>query len=161
MRSIVVYFSLEGHTRFVADIIAKEAGADIFELKPVKEYVKTGFGKYFWNGKSVMFNEKPKLETPLPDFSGYDLIFIGTPIWASSYAPPINTFLADSNLKAKKLMLFASNAGGGAEKCFNKMRLRLKECQVLGTIDFTDPAEENRMAITEKVKSWVAGVMNA
>jgi flavodoxin len=158
MKSIVVYFSLEGHTRFVADIIAKETGADVFELRPVKEYVKTGFGKYFWGGKSVMFNEKPKLETPLPDFSAYDVIYIGTPIWASSFTPPINTFLADSNLQSKKLMLFACHAGGGAEKCFGKITARLKECKVIGTVAFTDPAEESSTAVTETVRAWVAGI---
>jgi flavodoxin len=158
MKSIVVYFSLEGHTRFVANIIAKETGADLFELKPAKDYVKTGFGKYFWNGKSVMFNEKPKLETSLPDFSAYDVVYIGTPIWASSFAPPINTFLSECKLSAKKLMLFASNSGGGAEKCFGKIASRLKECRVVGTTAFTDPTEENRTAVTETVKAWAMGI---
>jgi flavodoxin len=32
MKSLIVYYSMDGHTRLIADIIAKEVGGDIFEL---------------------------------------------------------------------------------------------------------------------------------
>lgn len=42
MKSLVIYFSLEGHTRLVAELIAKELNADLVELQTVKEYPKKG-----------------------------------------------------------------------------------------------------------------------
>lgn len=156
MKSAVVYYSLDGHTRFIAGLIASETGADVYELKPDKENTKTGFQKYFWGGKSVIFNEKPKLRNASPDLKDYDLVFIGTPIWASNYAPPVNTFLNNCHLEGKKLAFFACHSGGGAAKCFDKMTAILKGNAVIGKLEFKDPAAERTAEINAKIKNWLA-----
>ena len=38
MKTIVVYYSLEGNTKLAAEAVAKELGADILPLIPVKAY---------------------------------------------------------------------------------------------------------------------------
>lgn len=60
-RAIVVYFSLEGNSKYVADVIAEYMEADTLRLEPAKDYPKGNVGKYFWGGKSVVFGDKPKL----------------------------------------------------------------------------------------------------
>ena len=50
MKNLVIYYSLEGNTKLIAENIAKKIDADILELKTKKEYHKTGFKKYFWGG---------------------------------------------------------------------------------------------------------------
>lgn len=69
MKSIVVFYSLEGNTRMIAQAIAKETGADLLELRPKQEIPKKGFRKFFWGGKSVVFREQPDLENEFPDFA--------------------------------------------------------------------------------------------
>jgi flavodoxin len=155
MKSLVVYYSLDGHTRLIADIIAAQTDADLHELKPANEKTRRGFAKFFWGGKSVVFNEKPKLKDALPDLSAYDLIFIGTPIWASSFAPPVNTFLSDIPAGPWKAMLFACCSGGSTEKCFEKMKERLVTGKVLGEIAFTDPTPEQRETLSSQIKAWL------
>jgi len=159
MKSAVIYYSLDGHTRFIADLIAGETGADVFELKPVKETAKAGFRKYFWGGASVIFSEKPKLKNPLPDLKDYDLIIIGTPIWAGGFAPPVNTFLSNCTLQGKKLAFFACSASGDAKKCFDKMEKLLKNNDVVGTIDFVNPSAQGDTEIHTKLKSWLAKLL--
>ena len=61
MKNLVVFYSLEGNTKFIASQIAKKVNADILELKTKKEYPNKGFKKYFWGGRSVLFNQKPEL----------------------------------------------------------------------------------------------------
>jgi flavodoxin len=156
MKSAIVYYSLDGHTRLIADMIASETGADVFELVPAKDNKKTGFQKYFWGGKSVMFNEKPGLKNPSPDLSAYDLIYIGTPIWASSFTPPVNTFISNAHLQGKKLAFFACHSGGGAVKCFDKMEKLLKNNAVTGKIDFKDPSADKAAEIAAAIKEWLA-----
>jgi flavodoxin len=156
MKSLVVYYSLDGHTRFIADMIAGETGSDVYELQPVGAKSRSGFAKYFWGGKSVMFNEKPKLQKPIPDITQYDLIFIGTPIWASSFAPPIRTFLSKAPLQLKKLMLFASSGSGDAKKCFDKMQAALDKCDIIGEIDFKEPTAHDTEPIKKQVKAWLS-----
>ncbi|MBR0599008.1 flavodoxin family protein [Sinanaerobacter chloroacetimidivorans] len=157
MKSLVVYYSLEGHTRFIADMIIEELGADRLELKPKKEIPKSGFLKFFLGGKSVIFHERPKLLTAIPELDSYDLIVIGTPVWASSFTAPINTFLAHCGINGRKLALFACHAGGGTDKCFDRIKKILRNNQILGTIDFRNPAQENKDIIKTQIQTWISG----
>lgn len=155
MNTLVVFYSLEGNTKIVADILAEELDSDYIELKPDKEIPKGGLTKFFWGGKSVLFHEKPKLVNELPDIDQYDTIYIGTPIWASSYSPPIASFLDSVTIKNKKLAFFACHAGGGTQKCFEKLKNDLPDNTIIGTISFTDPSKEERDKIKAQIKRWL------
>ena len=53
MKTLVVYFSLEGNTDYVAEMIKEKTGADLLRLVPKKAYHDKGFAKFFWGGKSI------------------------------------------------------------------------------------------------------------
>lgn len=154
MKTLVIYYSLEGNTKLIAETIAKEINADILELKTKKEYPKGGFKKYLWGGKSVMFNQKPELMKIDVDIEAYDRIFIGTPIWVSTYAPPFNTFIENHNIENKKIALFACHGGGGGEKFYNKFKNKFPNNDYIGEIDFLDPIKKDTDSSLIKVKEW-------
>jgi flavodoxin len=141
MKVAVIYFSLEGNTKYVAEKIAKELDADIIQLIPVKEYPTGKVSKFFWGGKSSAFREIPKLESYqfIPD--NYDLVILGTPIWAGTFVPPLRTFLRKVNLTGQKVALFACCSGGSAEKCFMQLGKELSDCTVLSTLRLIDPVK--------------------
>lgn len=93
MKIALVYYSLEGNTAFAAEMIGQKLGVDIIRLKPVKDYPTGKIAKYFWAGKSASFQEAPKLMPYAFDINMYDVIILGTPIWASTFAPPLRTFI--------------------------------------------------------------------
>ena len=93
MKVALVYYSLDGNTAFAAEKIGLRLGADILRLKPVKEYPTEKIAKYFWAGKSASFQESPKLMPYAFDINMYDVIILGTPIWAGTFAPPLRTFI--------------------------------------------------------------------
>lgn len=158
MNSLVVFYSFEGHTRFVADIIAEQLNCDTFELKPVKDIPNEGFLKFFLGGMNAIFRKKPKLRKPVPDLNKYDMILIGTPVWASSFAPSINTFLSDSNLNSKKVSFFLCYAGENCDKCVEKLSKALKGNEILGKIGFKSPAGNNSDKIKEKTNAWLSEI---
>lgn len=59
------------------------------------------------------------------DFSIYDEIFIGTPIWNSKGVPAINAFLADDDICRKVTGLIITSGGGDIEKCVNTLEKRI------------------------------------
>ncbi len=154
MKNIVVFYSLEGNTRMIAQAIAKETGADLLELKPKKEVPTKGFRKFFWGGKSVVMHEQPELQNEFPDFAEYETVLIGTPIWAGSFASPVNTFLKTQNLEGKKIALFACHLGGGAGKCFKNFKKDLPGCKFLGEVSFLDPLARNPDENRQKAIEW-------
>ena len=120
MKTLVVYYSLEGNTKILASKIAETLNADIIELKTSKQYPSEGFKKYVFGGKSVVFGEKPKLTNTGIDLSLYDTIVIGTPIWASNFTPPIKSFISEYKIQGKRIALFACHRGGRSRKMLFK-----------------------------------------
>lgn len=154
MSTLVVFFSLEGNTKFIAEKISETLHADMVGLQTSKEYPQKGFMKYFWGGKSVIFGEQPDLINETIAIDSYDTIFIGTPIWAGSYAPPIKSFLSQYHMEGKKIALFACHGGGGADKCFQKMKEVLSENEVIGEMAFVDPLKNDTEKNAQKAVKW-------
>ena len=138
----------------IAGKIQKYLDADVIRLIPKKEYPNGNFKKYFWGGKSVTFGEKPKLEEYSFITADYDVILIGTPIWAGSFSPPIRTFLADNKINGKDIYLFTSSLGGTSDKCLEKLKGLLKDNQIVDSINFVEPLKNKTHDIDEKIKEF-------
>lgn len=154
MKTIVVFFSLEGNSEYAANKILEYTGGDILELKTAKEYPKGNFGKYFLGGKSAIFGEKPKLVPYEFSKDKYDLIIIGTPVWAGTFAPPIRTFIKENDLSKKKIALYACSASGNAEKCFGKLKEELKDCNIIASLSLIEPKKKQSEENDKKIKEF-------
>lgn len=152
MKTLIVYYSLEGNMDLVAKSIAAEQAAELFRLIPSKEYPTGKVSKYVWGGKSATFGEKPKLSNDAIDLEPYEVVIIGTPVWASTMAPPLNTFLGDYDLRDKKIILLATHRGGSADKCFAKMKENLSDNQIIGVFDFTEPKDNRDAQMDRKIQ---------
>jgi flavodoxin len=112
MKTLILYYSFEGNTKFIADAISETLNAPILRIHPTKDLTSTGFSKYVWGGGQVVMGIKPKLEPMEIDLNDFDVIFLGTPIWAGTYAPPIKTLLEDGVIKNKRVFFFYTHEGG-------------------------------------------------
>ena len=95
----IVYYSMTENTDYVAKHISENIEADLIRIVPQKEYPNSGFKKFLWGGKSAIMGETPKLEPYEFGETKYDYIIFGTPVWASSFVPPIRTFIKDNRDK--------------------------------------------------------------
>lgn len=114
MKSLVVFYSHSGNTRRLAEMIAKETGGDLLELVPKAPYPKDYNSVVAQAGQELKAGYRPALETALPPLSAYDMIFVGTPNWWSSPAPPVLTFLEQANLNGVQIAPFCTHGGGGS-----------------------------------------------
>ncbi|WP_372590165.1 flavodoxin [Fervidobacterium pennivorans subsp. carthaginiensis] len=162
MKSVVIFYSLDGHTKFVAELLAQELKADLVELELVKPFPTKGFRKYFWCGKSSVFREKPALKTKIPNLQEYDLIVIGTPVWAGNCASPINTLLSiisnAQKLQGKKVGMLITNSGGSIKGCVKRVKKVLSENEFLEPLYFVNPSKDNKDEILKKIREWVQSV---
>ena len=122
MKTLIVYYSLEGNTEWAARTIAAAIGADLLRIEPEKAYPDSGFRKFFWGGKSAVMAETPKLEAYDADPAEYDRIVFGFPVWAGNVTPPIRSFVKQHDLRGKRFAAFACQSGAGAEKAFVKLK---------------------------------------
>ncbi len=158
MSAKIIYFSLDGNTRLVAENISKAISADKLELKLIKQYPTKGFKKYFFGGKDVIFKEKPALASYNKSLK-QGLIILGSPIWASTFAPPIYTFLCENDLSGKKVAFFACHGSGGAGKCFEDFKKLQPNAELISTISFFNPLTKDSNAQIEKAVNWASSLI--
>lgn len=119
---LVAYYSWGGNTRFAAERIQKLTGGTLFEIKPVKAY-PADYGACVEQAKRECRDEfEPELATKVDDFSKYDVIFVGTPNWWSTMAPPVRSFLSSYDFSGKTVIPFVTHGGGGMARCERDMR---------------------------------------
>ena len=119
---LIAYYSWSGNTRFAAEQIQKLTGGTLFEIKPAKAY-PSDYSACVDQAKQECRDEfKPELATKVDDFSKYDVIFVGTPNWWSTMAPPVRSFLAGYDFSGKTVIPFVTHGGGGMAHCERDMR---------------------------------------
>ncbi|MCM8801001.1 MAG: NAD(P)H-dependent oxidoreductase [Candidatus Omnitrophica bacterium] len=139
MRVLIVYYSFTGNTKKVTEFIAeylvdKADAVNIVRLRP-KQESRSFLGKClsaFFKQKPDIFEEVtiPKTKDTLEKMeiklspSEFDIVILGTPVWAFSPAPAMNTYLDRcSGLENKDVILFVTyHSGRGVESCLNYMQ---------------------------------------
>ncbi len=101
---LVVYYSRTGHTEQVAKALAERLGAD---LEPIREKrSRLGFMEYWRSGRESLFGILPTIEPSQHDPAGYDLVILGSPVWASQPSTPMRAYLAANKRQVESRRLF-------------------------------------------------------
>lgn len=153
----MIYYSLEGNTEFAAQTAAQSADIDLERLVPDKEPPKTGFKKFMWGGKSVVFGETPRLEPLKYSAANYEDIIIGFPVWASSYPPAIATYIKEHEFNGKRVRIITCSAGGNSEKAVNKLKNKLPGNEFGEVLSLIDPAKDKERS-AELIKKYITGI---
>ena len=113
-KPLVVYWSWsETHnTKVVAEMLQQKTGADIKVIEMVTPYPNDFGGAAQAGQRDLQQPKAPAIKDPGIDFSQYDPIYVGTPIWFSTFAPPVRTFLQSDGLKGRKVALFCTHGQG-------------------------------------------------
>jgi len=124
MKKVVVFYSLTGNTRIVAKTIAKELKADLCEVEEVKK--RNRFIAYLTGSFAASRDKCSEIKPLTLNVQNYDLILLGSPIWAGRPVPAINAFINNTDFKHKKVILFFTMGGSGYEKAISNIRVKLE-----------------------------------
>ena len=123
MQSIIIYYSYSGNTQKVANILTEylklKGEVDIIELKGLDES-----DKFLAQAVRAFRHKRAEIQPVNFNLSRYDLICLGSPVWAFGPAPAINTYLDKCfGLEGKDVVLFTTyGSGTGNERCLNYMQ---------------------------------------
>lgn len=153
MKALIVYYSMSGNVKQTAEAIAAETGADLLALYPVKAYPDKGAKKYLWGGKCALMGDKPRLQPYIFSADRYDTVIFGSPVWASSFTPPLRTFIEENRaaLAGKRLAAFVCYMGSGDQKALKKLKKALNVERLAAEMVLNEPIakpkEENAATI--------------
>lgn len=157
MKTAIIYYTMSENTKYAAEKIAEILDADLIQISPQKAYKDKGFVKFIWGGRSALMGEAPKLMPYQFDAASYDRIILGTPIWASTFAPPIRSFIRENPMiSQKELGAFACCGGGDTCKAFLKLKELLSVTELKAELVLVDPKDKPDPVNESKIQSFCA-----
>lgn len=132
MKSIVVFYSLTGKTKMVAEVISEATRADLIEIKETKPRKPSAF-IYLTGGFAAITNKLSEINPTTLEATHYDKIFIGSPVWAMRPVPAINSFIAANDFEGREVIPFFTMGGERYEKTL--MNIEAKIVRRHGRID--------------------------
>ena len=115
----VIYYSQSkvGNTATVAKWIAKHTGGELVPIEAVEAY-PDAYGETLKAAKQDMEKGGTRAIKSVPPLDVYDVVFIGSPIWYGTYAPPVAEFFKTHSFAGKTVVPFCTHGGGGAGRYF-------------------------------------------
>lgn len=110
---LVAYFSATGNTKTLAERLANEINADLFEIKPAQTYTDADLD--WQNDKSRSSiemadrNSRPTIASKINNIAQYKTVFVGFPIWWGREPSIIDTFMESYDFAGKTIIPFATS----------------------------------------------------
>ncbi len=119
---LVAYFSWSGNTRAVATRIVQLTGGTLYEIQPATPYT-TDYQELAY---TVARNEldtdaRPALKETDADFSQYDYVFLGCPVWWQTAPMIMSTFCETYSFDGKTVIPFCTYASTGRDATLQKL----------------------------------------
>ena len=154
MKTAIIFYSYDRNCALCAGIMKSALNADVFEIKTVDSRRRKGFMKILWGASQVIFKKKPAIHPLSVIPENYDLIILGTPVWAGSPAPAIVSFLDKKKIAEKKVALFCCH-GGGMGTVFEKLKALLPGNNFSPDLELKEPLMADRQEVEQKIRDWV------
>ncbi|MBQ3830722.1 MAG: flavodoxin, partial [Spirochaetales bacterium] len=169
--SLVVYFSRtgeqytvgvieKGNTAIVAEMIALQTGADLFEVIPADDHYPMTYNALTDVARKEQRDKaRPAYMGEVPDLSQYDTVFIGAPVWWGDWPMIMYTFFEKNKdaLAGKRLVPFSTHEGSGLSGFDRKLSSACPESIVLkGLAIRGNDCQKKQDRVRESVKKWIS-----
>ena len=167
--TLVLYFSRtgeqyvvgvidKGNTAIVAEMIAEETGADLFEVLPADDHYPTTYNELTdVTRQEQNDNARPAYSGELPDLGGYSTIFIGAPVWWGDWPMIMYTVFENNDFSGKTLIPFSTHEGSGLAGFDRKLEDACPGAAVgKGLAVKGSDAQNEQEKVRESVGSWLA-----
>lgn len=155
-KNLVAFFSASGTTKKVAEMIAEEAKADLFEIEPKVPYTKADLDWMDKKSRSSVEMSDKKFRPEISDIDvsveRYDEIILGFPIWWYVAPTIINTFLEKYDFTGKKIVLFATSGGSGFGNTVNELKISAPDAVIVEGKVFHKAAKQ-------EIAEWVRSIL--
>lgn len=150
---LVAYFSATGHTKTIAEYLQTALDADLYEIVPQEPYTADDLD---YNTDGCRANQeqnddsaRPAISGGVEDMAGYDVVFIGYPIWWGQVPKIIYTFLESYDFSGKTIVSFCTSGCSGIDGSLSGIQALAPDADWLAGQRFSTSAGE------EEVQSWV------
>ncbi len=156
MNIAIVYYSYSGNTHRAAEIIAEILRIENNSVRCLKIEAPNESRSFFVQALRGLTKKKTAIAPMETDLSGYDLIILGTPVWAREMVPAMRKFLEKaSGLGGKKALVFVTYGSGlGKEHCLDSLKagIEAKGASCIGRFSLSQFKVNDRPLIENLLK---------
>lgn len=143
---LVAYFSATGHTKAIAEYLQTVLDADLYEIVPQEPYTSDDLD---YNTDGCRANReqnddaaRPAISGSVEDMAGYDVVFIGYPIWWGQAPKIVDTFLESYDFSGKTIVPFCTSGGSGIDGSLSGIQALTPDADWLAGQRFSAGASE-------------------
>ena len=118
-KTLVVYYSLTGNTRQIAEAIAAPLDADLEIIEDTFNR-DTGLGRPR-SAIEGLLGLRSSITPPKHDPSEYDLVVVGTPVWSARLSSPVRAYLSQQRASLERVAFFCTQGGIGGKWTLQNM----------------------------------------
>jgi flavodoxin len=152
-KTLVVFYSLTGHTRDIAEKIRRMTNADLYEIETADALPK-GAKLHLAVRDQIKTENYPELKNGLPDLSSYDTVFVGAPVWWYTVATPVLSYLKKTDFLGKKVVPF-STQGSNAGTFFADFAAKARNAVLLKGEQFNNLSDKYAKETDNKIAVWL------
>ena len=153
---LVAYFSATGTTKGVAEIVAENMGADMYEIVPQEPYTDADLNWHDDSSRSTIemndSSSRPEINGAVEDMEQYDIVFIGYPIWWGEAPRIVSTFMESYSFEGKTMIPFCTSSSSGLGSSGRNLEKLTDGAQWLEGRRFGGGASE------ADVQAWIEGL---
>lgn len=167
---LVIYFSRtgeqynvgvidKGNTAIVAEMIAEETGADLFEVLPQDDYYPMTYNELTEVAQQEQRDKaRPAYQGEL-SLNKYDTIFIGAPVWWGDWPMIMYTVFENNDFSGKTLIPFNTHEGSGLSGFDKKLQNACPDSTLLKAFSTRGQNTQNDSESVKKdVQSWLGEI---
>lgn len=166
---LVAYFSLageqynvgvieEGNTSIIAQMIAEQTGADMFEIEAVTPYPTSHSELLDVSREEMADNARPEIVGTVDNMSDYDTVFIGYPNWWGDMPMIVYNFIESYDFSGKTIVPFCTHGGSGLSRTESTIADITGANMIDGFAIAGETAQKERDASLERVTAWLGEV---
>jgi flavodoxin len=152
---LVVYYSRTGSTKKVAEYITKQLGADMEAIIDLKK--RSGASGFVLGGKDALTRKETKISEIKKDPSKYNLVIVGSPLWAGNMPPAIRTYLNKYKANINSVAFFATSGGANQGKIFEEVKSLLDK-EFISSMGICTKELKDNSVFDAKLSSFIESI---
>ena len=125
MRILVCFYSRSGTTKRAAEVIAEDFrnhGHDTIVEEIIDRKKRSGFFGFLGAGRDAFFKRKTDIDPIKSEVASFDLVIVGTPVWAGRITPAVRTFLEAQAGNIRKGAFFCTMSSASGQAALSEMQ---------------------------------------
>lgn len=154
-KALVAYFSWSGNTEQIANMIAADTGAELFQIETAEPYTDDYSTLLEVAQNEQQENARPALSSTVENMEDYDIIYLGWPCWWSDCPMAILTFLESYDFSGKTIVPFTTSGSSGFGNSLSNVGAAAPNATLLDGLSVSSGSVDSA---EDMVSDWLAGL---